>query len=134
MRAFSIGLTLLLLSSTVLFAGVLRPGTFQGASDGSNVTLYWSTEDEANVAKFEIERRSGSDGAFMLIGSTDPGAGPNYEFVDNSAFRKIETLYQYRLKIVFSNGAAPVYSTVVSVSHTVSGIRRTWGSIKALFH
>src|SRR5512143_933586 len=122
MRATSLGLALLLLCSAVLIAGVLRPGSFQGASDGTNVTLYWSTEDESNVAKFEIERRSGTDGAFILLGSVDPGAGPNYEFVDNSAFRKIETLYQYRLKIDFANGTTPVYSPIVSVSHTVSGI------------
>lgn len=115
-------------------AGVIRSGSLQGGSDGVSVTLYWITEDESNVDHFEIERRGGPEGAFLSVADVPSGTGPSYEFVDNSVFRKTESLYQYRLKIVFSNGASPVYSTIISVSHTVSGIRRTWGSIKAMFH
>ena len=115
-------------------AGIIRSGSLQGGSDGVNVTLYWITEDESNVDHFAIERRAGAEGAFLSIADVSAGKGPSYEYVDNSVFRKTESLYQYRLKIVFSNGASPVYTTIISVSHTVSGIRRTWGSIKAMFH
>jgi len=41
-------------------------------------------------------------------------------------------IFIYRLKIVDTNGQAS-YSNEVSVSHNVSGVKRTWGSIKAMF-
>ena len=119
---------------TVLaFAEVIKSGSLQASSDGVNVTLHWLTEDETNVARFEIERRSGTTGEFTMIGSVDSKGASLYEFVDNSALEKIVTLYQYRIKIVRSHGETPVYSQILTVSHTVSGVRRTWGSIKALF-
>lgn len=114
-------------------AEVIKSGSFQANSDGVNVTLHWISDDEANVAQYEIERRSGTDGAFVTLGSVDVKGSSLYEFVDNTAFKKTATLYQYRIKIVYSNGTPPTYSNNLTVSHTVSGVRRTWGSIKSMF-
>lgn len=122
------------LLTPVAAAEIIRSGSLQANSDGVNVTLRWITDDETNVAGFEIERRAGTDGAFASIAPIDPKGASLYEYVDNSAFRKTATLYQYRLKIVYSNGATPTYTAMLTVSHTVSGVRRTWGSIKAMFH
>ena len=119
--------------SVLASAEVIKSGSFQASSDGINVTLHWYTEDETNVVRFEVERRSGTEGEFTSIGTVDPKGSSLYEYVDNSAFRKIVSLYQYRIKIVSSNGAPVTYSTIVTVNHTVSGVRRTWGSIKAMF-
>lgn len=119
--------------SSALRADVIKSGSLQANSDGVNVTLNWITEDESNVARFEIERRSGTDGAFITLGSIDARGASLYEFVDNTAFKKTATLYQYRIKIVYSNGAVPAYSNSLTISHTVSGVRRTWGSIKSMF-
>ncbi|HEV8539152.1 MAG TPA: hypothetical protein VGR15_09580 [Bacteroidota bacterium] len=112
---------------------IIKSGSFQASSDGVNVTLRWYTEDEAKVVRFEIERRSGTTSSFTMIGDLDAKGPSLYEFVDNSAFQKIVTVYQYRVKVVYSNGVTPTYSSIVTVSHTVSGVRRTWGSIKAMF-
>ncbi|MBI4547378.1 MAG: hypothetical protein HY707_05335 [Ignavibacteriae bacterium] len=130
-------LTYLLLLCVVPWAfaqsEIIKSGSFQASSDGINVTLHWITEDETNVARFEIERRTGTEGEFMSIGSVGVKGPSLYEFVDYSALNKAVTLYQYRIKIIFSNGANPIYTTTLTVSHTVSGVRRTWGSIKAMF-
>jgi hypothetical protein len=41
-------------------------------------------------------------------------------------------MYSYRIKVIaFDNSVS--YSNIVSVSHSVSGIRRTWGMIKEMF-
>ena len=118
---------------TAAAADVIRSGSLQANSDGVNVTLRWITDDEANVAYFEVERRSGTDGAFISLAAVDPKGASLYEFIDNSAFRKTATLYQYRVKIVYTNGTNPTYTGILTVSHTVSGVRRTWGSIKSMF-
>ncbi len=133
MRKLTFIVIVSVLFTVLVFAEVIKSGSFQASSDGVNVTLHWLTEDEKDVARFEVERRSGTLGAFTAIGTLDPKGASLYEYVDNSALEKIVALYQYRIKIVYSNGSAPTYSTILTVSHTVSGVRRTWGSIKAMF-
>jgi hypothetical protein len=41
-------------------------------------------------------------------------------------------IYYYRLKLVDGNGNY-VYSNTITVTHIISGVRSTWGSIKAIF-
>jgi hypothetical protein len=128
----TVAIALALLAATAA-ADVIRTGTLQATSDGMDVTVRWVTEDESAVALFEIERRGGMDGEFVSIGHLDPKGPSLYEFVDHSAFMKTGAIYQYRIKVSFSNGQAAYYSNPLTVSHTVSGVRRTWGSIKAMF-
>ena len=118
---------------SVAFGDIIKNGSLQAQSDGANVILQWTTEDESNVARFEVERRTGTDGSFLSIATIDIKGPSQYEFVDYSVFRKSSTIYQYRLKIVFKVNDSPVYAGPVTVSHTVSSVRRTWGSIKAMF-
>jgi len=124
---------MLLVIPLVSTADIIRQGTLQATSDGIDVTIRWMTDDESGVAQFEIERRGSTDGAFAVIGSADPKGSSLYEFVDHSAFLKTSSVYQYRIKISFSDGRLPFYTAPLTVSHTVSGVRRTWGSIKAMF-
>jgi hypothetical protein len=132
MRLF--GYTALLFVFTVAaLADIVRPGSFMGRSDGANVVLTWITDEEPNVARFEIERRTGTTGDFLSIGSVQPKGPSEYEFIDYSSLRVTSILYQYRIKIVFTNGAAPQIVGPITVTHSVSGVRKTWGSIKALF-
>jgi len=124
---------LFVLAWTIARSEIIKTGSFQATSDGINITLRWITEDETHVARFEVERRAATEGEFMSIGSLDAKGPSLYEFVDYSALNKAVDVYQYRIKIIFSNGTNPIYTTTLTVSHTVSGVRRTWGSIKAMF-
>lgn len=126
-------ITLLCLLPAVVFADIIRSGSLQARSDGSTVTLTWITDEEPNVARFEIERRVGTSGEFGYIANVRPKGPSLYEFVDYSAYKVTSTLYQYRIKIVFSDNTSPIYVGPVTVTHTVSGVKRTWGSIKAMF-
>ncbi len=103
-------------------------------SNGSDVEIKWMTIDESGVQKFEVLRRSGWSGEFLVIGTIDQLRGNNstYEFIDKSAFKATGGLYQYKVRIV--NGQTPAPETeTVSVSHVSSAAKRTWGSIKAMF-
>ncbi len=133
MRTLVLFLVVVFVSFSVAYAEFIKNDSFRASSDDVNVTLSWLTEDETSVAHFEIERRTITDGAFVSIATLDPKGASLYEFVDYSAFRKATSIYQYRIKIVFSNGASPVYVGPLTVPHTVSGVRRTWGSIKSMF-
>ena len=133
MRTVILQLALICFCTAITLAEIIKTGSFQAYSDGINVTLHWVTEDESNVVRLEVERSSGNDGNFVMIGTLEPKGASLYEYIDNSAFRRVATLYQYRIKVVFSNGSNPFFTTPLTVSHTVSGVRRTWGSIKSMF-
>lgn len=126
---------LLLICVSLAFAGQIRDGSLSANSNGTNITIRWMSDDESGVARFEIERKSGVNGQFIVLAPVPlRGNSSVYEYVDDSAFRVFtESLYQYQVKVVFQNGAAPVYYGPITVRHDVSSVRRTWGSIKAMF-
>lgn len=103
-------------------------------SNGSDIVVRWSTVDESGVQRFDVLRRSGTVGDYSVIGSVDQLKGNNstYEYVDRSVFKVSSGIYQYKVRII--NGQNPPPETdPVTVSHTSSTVKRTWGSIKAMF-
>ena len=119
---------------TAFSSGPLKDGSLAAESDGNNIVIQWATDDETGVRSFEIERKAGLYGQFFLLDEIAPkGSNSAYEYVDDSALRVTsESIYQYRLKILFTNGTS-IYSPEITVVHAVSSVRRTWGSIKAMF-
>lgn len=110
-------------------------------SQQDKIVVTWSSKDESNVQSYIIER-SKNNSYFKKITTVDAkGSSSEYRYVDEEVFMKAgesdqiqeEGNYSYRLKIVKSNDALNQYSDVVSVSHSPSSVRRTWGMIKEMF-
>lgn len=124
---------LLLCITFTAIAGAIREGTLQALSDGTNVTVQWGSTDESSVKMYEIERRSGTSGDFSYLATVQKkGSNSFYQYVDKSAFKSSGTIYQYRIKTVYNNNSVE-YSSEVTVSHKVNSVKRTWGSLKAMF-
>jgi hypothetical protein len=125
----------LVFSGALASAGEIRDGSLSANSNGTNITIRWVSENETGVARFEIERKSGVNGSFISLAPIAlRGDNSVYEYLDDSAFRVFtESIYQYQIKVVFLNGSAPVIYGPITVRHDVSSVRRTWGSIKAMF-
>lgn len=120
-----------LLFATAIFAGTFLE-YFQGRSEGEDVRLEWKTREEVDLQHFKIERKT-PQSSFVEIATIQPkGSNSYYTYLDQSAYKPGDLLFVYRLKIVDSNGQIS-YSNEVSISHSVSGVKRTWGSIKAMF-
>ncbi len=120
-----------LLITTAMFAGTFLE-YFQGRSEGDDIRLEWKTKEEINLQHFIVERKT-PQGSFVEITTIQPkGSNSNYTYLDPSTYKPSDMVFIYRLKIVDTNGQAS-YSNEVSVSHNVSGVKRTWGSIKAMF-
>ncbi len=121
----------LLLAASTLVAGAFLD-YFRGSSNGDSITLEWKTRTENNLRGYEVQRKSGTGGDFVTIGTTEPrGSNSTYQYVDRSAYKPTGTVYMYRLKIVEDGMTS--YSNEVSVSHNATSVKRTWGSIKAMF-
>ena len=122
---------LVLLFATAIFAGTFLE-YFQGRSEGEDVRLEWKTREEVDLQHFKVERKT-PQSSFVEIATIQPkGSNSYYTYLDQSAYKPGDLLFVYRLKIVDSNGQIS-YSNEVSISHSVSGVKRTWGSIKAMF-
>lgn len=107
---------------------------FTAKSNQDGILLEWKTNDEAGTSYFELERSAGSANNFILIKTINTtGNNSYYSFQDNTVTsRPTSSLYYYRLKCIQPNGSF-TYTPAISVIYTVSGIRDTWGSIKAIF-
>ncbi len=123
-------LILFLITISVIYAGV-ELISFTAKSQNGNVILNWQTASETNLKNFVVERKS-VDGNFFEIAVVEPKSDKNYQYIDQSAFKTLDAVYSYRIKIVDNDGSVS-YSGVQSVYHNVSSVKRTWGSIKALF-
>lgn len=123
---------------SLIFAltGILTAGAFLNyfntRSDNGNVIISWQTGQETDVRNFVIERAP-FNGTYIDIATVSAkGSNSTYEYVDESAYKTNDQVYIYRLKIVDNDGSVS-YSGLSQVAHSVSGIKQTWGSIKALF-
>jgi hypothetical protein len=120
-----------LVVATAIFAGTFLE-YFHGRSEGEDIRLEWKTKEEVNLQHFKIERKT-PQSSFVEIAIVEPkGSNSYYSYIDQSVYKGNNMIFIYRLKIVDTNGQY-AYSNEVSVSHSVSGVKRTWGSIKAMF-
>lgn len=122
---------LIIIASALAFAGATLE-FFRGRSDSDKIILEWKSKDEIALREYVVERKV-VNGDYVPIGSVAPkGNNSFYSFVDETAFKANASIYYYRLKIVDLNNSFS-YSNEISVFHSVSSVKRTWGSIKAMF-
>ena len=121
----------LLITSVITFAGsdILK---LSARSQSGNVVVAWQASNETNLKSYIVERKNVNGSFNAVSGEITPQSSKNYEFVDQDLYKTTGTLYVYRLKIV-DNDNSISYSWEVAVPHNVSSVKRTWGSIKALF-
>ena len=115
---------------TLLFADA-EIMEFRAEPAQNKTTISWKTGQEENVSKFHIER-STNNKEFIKVGEVEAkGNNSEYEFEDESISR-MKNIYYYRLKVVNNDGTFQ-YSESLPVIPNISSIKKTWGSIKALF-
>ena len=123
---------IILLTSGILYA-VTDIQYFTAKNESDAILLEWKTGSEDNLQRFEIERSASEPNNFIHIGNvTAIGNNSYYYYRDNMAMNPIPPIYYYRLKLVDNSGNY-VYSQTITVTHVISSVRDTWGSIKSIF-
>ncbi|MGE5681893.1 MAG: hypothetical protein ACM34K_13520 [Bacillota bacterium] len=111
--------------------------SFQVKSENDNIVLEWSTKDEIDLDYYAVERRTPQSEWSRLPEKIYPNGSNFYRYIDRSAYKTTDNFYIYRIAIInrtSSEGIKETHSSEVSVRHhDVSGVKRTWGSIKAMF-
>ena len=125
-----IGLSTVVWSSAVIVNFRAEPGK-------NMVILKWSSLSEVNCKEFVIERSMDRTSFTKVVGTVDAVGNSSdrkdYEFQDNTVFKTTGNTFFYRIRIVEQGGNDKTVSDIVSVTPTISGVRHTWGSIKAMF-
>ncbi len=104
----------------------------------NEIKLTWVSQEESNLQQYEIRRKMLRDSEPMTIATVEPkppSATPNsYEYLDRNVFRNNDTSepVAYELHALFTNGDR-VNLGHAEVNYTSTAVRRTWGSIKAMF-
>lgn len=132
-KVVPITLLLIVFSAGLLFAG-LTMQYFTAKSNQDGILLEWKTGDEGGVCTFVIERSASNLNNFIYINTIhSTGNNSYYSYQDNNlSSNPSQSIYYYRLKCIMPDGSY-TYSGVISVVISVSGIKDTWGSIKAIF-
>lgn len=138
-RFFFIGVFLCLLSATGM-AQQPRVSEFKGSSlpsDESVIQLQWVVESESQVILYELHRKLLRDSDFKKITEVSVGQGVSagrYEYSDNTVFKTTASSEPvvYNLYAKMQNGDL-LFLAQAEVNFTTTAVRRTWGSIKAMF-
>lgn len=122
----------------VLVNGGARIIEFTASQQNNSIAIQWVTSSEYQVDAYEIERSINhsnweSRKVIQAKGNGTSSTKRTYTFVDKSIFKSTQSTFSYRLKIVDSDGSVSYFNRTVDVTSSVSGIRHTWGSIKASF-
>ena len=115
--------------------------------DGDGITIEWRSQTESGIKSYAIERadvRSTND--FQEAGTViASGSYSYYKYHDThimgiqmagqsaGTMRPQADAYKYRLRMNLASGEIS-YSQTVNVTRPSSGVRRTWGMIKEMFH
>jgi hypothetical protein len=134
MKNYRIALIALVFVS-ILFSTLVAGAFIQqlsARSDSENIIISWQTNQESNLQHFIIMRGTDRDNVSDLAIVPAKGSNSFYEYTDESAYKVSDAFYVYQIKIVDNDGTES-FSSFISVDHSVSDVKRTWGSIKALF-
>lgn len=90
--------------------------SFTAVTDGANTKLRWTTENQVNVNRFEIERSPFNSSTFSVVGTVpvNNSASGEYSYIDVNAKIYLEKGY-YRLKVIDNDGRFK-YSHIVFVN------------------
>lgn len=127
---------ILWLFSVLMIVSAVYAGAYlydlQAWNENDDVRLEWKTLEEVNLKNFVIERKS-LQSSYIEIATVPPqGNNSFYSYLDESAYKTEGLLFFYRIKIVTTNGQDS-YSNEIRLDHNISGVKRTWGSIKEMF-
>ncbi len=106
---------------------------FEVEHEGGGFAIKWEAETEADVRSYELFRKTSYAAEFvMVVSSNAHGADKEYLVRDDDVYKNAMDQIDYRLEVVFNNGLRQRLAEK-KVNYTPTAIRRSWGSIKAMF-
>lgn len=105
----------------------------------TEIQLTWVVSKEDAVQSYVIKRKMSHQADFQEISTVQLSSGREeldgkvYEFVDRNVFKQTTATEPVIYSLYAVNNGSSRYVAQVDVNYTTTAIRRTWGSIKAMF-
>ncbi|MHB1686131.1 MAG: hypothetical protein ACYCVH_01970 [Ignavibacteriaceae bacterium] len=120
----------LVLIATVFASAIVS--YFNVSNEGDNIKIEWNTGPETDLKDFVIQRKTIQSPDYTDITTIQPkGSNSYYSYVDRAAYKTNDVFFVYQLKIEDNDGTVSYLEK--PISHSISAVKRTWGSIKAMF-
>jgi hypothetical protein len=128
----SIVILLAVLVGTALASVVFS--RFDARTEGNAIVVSWEASVETDVSEYIVERRTIFDTQFLEMARVGArGANSLYSYKDDRVFKVQAEQVSYRLRMIDSRGSFVGATDAITVDYTPTAVRRTWGSIKAMF-
>ncbi len=128
---------LLFLAFTATIFAAAEITSFSVNQDNDNAELSWTTNgQETSQQEFIILRKSANSSfAYLTTVPTNVNSPGHYQYVDNSIYKTTDQFYTYKVILVDKDNPNYYISSDQAnvIIGNISGIKRTWGSIKAMF-
>ena len=105
---------------------------FQAKASGDNVNLEWQVSDETNVQYYVIQRKTPQT-EFVDVAKIPANGSSDYHYTDQSIYKTNDIYLTYQIGVLYYGNPNTYFLKQSPISLSISGIRRTWGSIKAMF-
>ncbi len=123
----------LLLAGAAAFSYSVKLSYFTVERQQNDFVLAWQATLEEDVRSYELYRKTSYTADFARIQTFSAhGAGKEYRFKDDQVYKTSSEELDYRLDVVFTNGLRQQVAEK-KLNYTPTAVRRTWGSIKAMF-
>jgi hypothetical protein len=104
----------------------------------NEIHLRWVVQESSQTMHYTLKRKMVRDIDFVLVNTiqaTASGSAPReYTYIDRNVFRNNSNSEPvlYELYVSYSDGSTDLLGQT-EVNYSSTAIRRTWGSIKAMF-
>lgn len=105
---------------------------FRAETKTDKVIIKWLSINEKDIDYYIVQRSMDSQNYQDKKKLSTAGVNKEYNYIDDSLFKADFRIYYYRLKVVKTDGSS-FLSSPVKIIPKISGIRQTWGTIKAIF-
>lgn len=111
-----------------------RLSFFKVDRENNDMVVTWEATTESGVDRYELQRKTRfTNNQYVVVSDITPqGTGQTYRIMDDQVYKIASEQVDYRLEVVYSNGVREELAHQ-SISYTPTAVRRTWGSIKAMF-
>ena len=132
---------IILLAFIFVGAGQVQISKFKAQVSQKNsheILVKWTVNSEAGVSQYRLERKMVQNNNFKPLAkitvSTSYPPTKTYQYIDKSVFKTTAGTEPvvYALYVDYNNGVEE-YKGQAEVNYATTAIRRTWGSIKAMF-
>lgn len=106
---------------------------FDARTEGNDIVVTWQASVETDVKEYVLERKTLFDAQFVEMARFQPrGTSHVYTYRDERVFKVQSEQVSYRLRVIDVDNSF-VVTDAISIDYTPTAVRRTWGSIKAMF-